>query len=78
MKTAMLNKVSITLLIMNMLSSVCLLKKPPHAKAVPQAKAARRSSQPRIVVMPMVKMAREVLSYVRVTVVQVITLTEFH
>ena len=57
MKAATLNKVSMTLL--NTLSSVCLLKKPSQAKAVPQANAARRSSQPRMVVTPMVRMARE-------------------
>ena len=57
MKAATLNKVSMTLL--KTLSSVCLLKKPSHAKEVPQVNAARRSLQPRIVVRPMVKMARE-------------------
>ena len=33
-------------------SSVCLLKNPSQAKAVPQAKAASRSSEPSSVVMP--------------------------
>ena len=53
----MLNKISITLL--NTLSSVCLLKKPSHAKEVPQANAARRSSEPMRVVRPMVKNAND-------------------
>jgi hypothetical protein len=70
------DKVSMTLL--NTLSSVCLLKKPSHAKEVPQAIAARRSSQPRIVVTPGHDGQREILSYVRVSVDQVVTLTEFH
>ena len=39
-------------------SSVWRLKKPSQAKAVPQQKAARRSSEPSIVVIPMVSSAR--------------------
>ena len=56
MNVATLNKTSMTLL--KPLSSVCLLKKPSHAKEVPQANAAKRSSVPRRVVRPMVRMAR--------------------
>jgi hypothetical protein len=40
-------------------SSVCRLKKPSQAKAVPQQKAARRSSVPSIVPVPITKRARE-------------------
>jgi len=56
MNAATLNKMSMTLL--KTLSSVCLLKKPSHAKEVPQANAAKRSSVPRRVVRPMARMAR--------------------
>src|SRR6266404_4699120 len=40
-------------------ASVCLLKKPSQAKAVPQANEARRSSGPRRVVVPTVRSASE-------------------
>ena len=40
-------------------SSVCLLKKPSQANAVPQEKAARRSSEPSSVVAPIVSIARD-------------------
>ena len=43
----------------NTACSVCLLKKPSHANAVPHEKAARRSSEPSIVVVPMVSSASE-------------------
>ena len=40
-------------------ASVCLLKNPSQAKAVPHTKEARRSSEPRRVVVPTVRSARE-------------------
>ena len=54
---AMLNSRSMTELKTE--ASVCLLKKPSQAKAVPQAKAARRSSEPSNVVTPIVSIARD-------------------
>ena len=56
-KAAMLNKRSIT--DENTDSSVCLLKKPSQAKAAPHENAARRSSEPRSVVVPMVSIASD-------------------
>jgi len=57
MNAATLNKMSMTLL--KILSSVCLLKEPSHAKEVPKENASKRSSVPRRVVRPMARMARE-------------------
>ena len=54
---ATLNNVSTTLL--NTLSSVCLLKKPSQANAVPQQNAAKRSSEPKRVQTLMVRIASE-------------------
>lgn len=56
-KAAILKSKSIT--DENTASSVCLLKNPSHANAVPHENAASRSSEPRRVVLPMVSMARE-------------------
>ena len=56
-KAATLNSKSMT--DENTDSSVCLLKKPSQAKAAPQQKAARRSSDPRSVVAPIVSNASE-------------------
>ena len=52
---AMLNSRSIT--DEKTASSVCLLKKPSHAKAAPHENAARRSSVPRRVQLPIVSSA---------------------
>ena len=41
-------------------ASVCLLKKPSQANAVPQTKEARISSEPRILVVPTVRRASEI------------------
>jgi hypothetical protein len=56
-KQATLKRRSITEL--KTASSVCRLKKPSQAKAVPQQNAARRSSVPSIVPVPITKRARE-------------------
>ena len=57
MKQATLKRRSMTEL--NTASSVCRLKKPSQAKAAPQQNAARRSSVPSIVPVPITKRARE-------------------